>query len=159
MELTKIKVLYIWSKNAGFLHRWLNEPHPGYEDSENPTKSTCPYCRQEITSIELLTTEKAANWDKYEGDALKEEKSLARKVMSFEERSEYKQYTMDVEAAKAALKAAEEEKEKKKIRTAKEALKAAEEKLTEEEKEKKKIRAASDTIQRELRNKRLIEKF
>ena len=145
--------------NAGFLHRWLNEPHPGYEDSENPTKSTCPYCRQEITSIELLTTEKAANWDKYEGDALKEEKSLARKVMSFEERSEYKQYTMDVEAAKAALKAAEEEKEKKKIRTAKEALKAAEEKLTEEEKEKKKIRAASDTIQRELRNKRLIEKL
>jgi len=126
--------------NAGFLHRWLNEPHPGYEESANPTKNTCPYCRQEITSIELLTTEKAANWDKYEGDALKEEESLARKIMTFEGTPQYKQYTKEVEAAKATLKAAAE-------------------RLNEQDRIKAEIRSSSNAIQRGLRNKRLIEKL
>lgn len=126
--------------NAGFLRHWLNEPHPGYEESANPTKNTCPYCRQEITSIELLTTEKAANWDKYEGDALKEEKSLAQELDRFEGTPQYKQYTKDVEAAKAALKAASE-------------------RLNEQDRIKAEIRSSSNAIQKDLRKKRLIEKL
>jgi hypothetical protein len=126
--------------NAAFLHHWLNEPRPGYEDSENPTKSTCPYCRADITSIELFSTARAANWDKYEGDALEEEENLTRQLRDFENRSEYKQYTANVDAAKFALKAAEE-------------------KLAEEEKGKKKIRGASDAKQKEFRENRLIGKL
>lgn len=126
--------------NAAFLHHWLNEPRPGYEDSENPTKSTCPYCRADITSIELFSTARAANWDKYEGDALEEEENLTRQLRDFENRSEYKQYTANVDAAKAALKAAEEI-------------------LAREEKQKKKIREASDAKQTEFRDKRLLGKL
>lgn len=104
-------------------------------------------CRKEITSIELLSTAKAANWDNYEGQAKAEEKKLDAAIKDWEKDEDYKQKKAAVDSAAAALKAAEE------------VLKAAEDATREKERERIELRAASDARQKELRDKRLLRKM
>lgn len=133
--------------NATFLRQWLNTNRYGYEGSTTQFKTKCPMCRKEITSIELLSTAKAANWDNYEGQAKAEEKKLEAAIKDWEKDEDYKQKKAAVEAAAAALKAAQE------------VLKAAEDETREKERERIELRAASDARQKELRDKRLLRKM
>ena len=133
--------------NATFLRQWLNTNRYGYEGSTTQFKTKCPMCRKEITSIELLSTAKAANWDNYEGQAKAEEKKLDAAIKDWEKDEDYKQKKAAVDSAAAALKAAEE------------VLKAAEDATREKERERIELRAASDARQKELRDKRLLRKM
>jgi len=133
--------------NATFLRQWLNTNRYGYEGSATQFKTECPLCRKEITSIELLSAAKAANWDNFEGQAKAEEQKMEAAIKEWEKDEDYKQKKAAVDAADAALKAAQE------------ALKAAEDATREKERERREIRDASDAKQKDLRDKRLLQQL
>ena len=133
--------------NATFLRQWLNTNRYGYEGSATQFKTECPLCRKEITSIELLSAAKAANWDNFEGQAKAEEQKMEAAIDEWEKDEDYTQKKDAVDAAAAALKAAQE------------ALKAAEDATREKERERREIRDASDAKQKALRDKRLLQQL
>jgi hypothetical protein len=104
-------------------------------------------CRKEITKIELLSAAKADNWDNFEGQAKAEEQKLDTALEEWEKDEDYKQKKAAVDAAAAALKAAQD------------VLKAAEYATMEKERERREIRTASDAKQKELRDKRLLQQL
>ena len=133
--------------NATFLRRWLNTNRYGYEGSATQFKTECPLCRKEITSIELLSAAKAANWDNFEGQAKAEEQKLDTELKEWEKDEDYKQKQSTVAAAADALSAAQN------------ALKKAEDAKREKERERREIREASEVRQRAFRDRRLLQQL
>ena len=126
------------------LHGWLNQNDKDIEQNMDPDaggllglaprfKNECPQCRTMIEQVEILSAAQAANWDKYEGLALKEEEESR-------ERAEYKQYVSQVSAAQNAVNAAQKT-------------------LEEEERKGAALRETSNTTQRRFRDLRLFKRL
>lgn len=156
---------------------WVNQDEADLENNMFPGevsgllglphrfKAECPQCRSKISTVKILSTGDASNWDKYEGEALALEKQLEKDLKTFVERAAYRQMVKDVATAeqKAAdeIRGADEAFELAKIAHAAAVTKAlkgereVKSKQKEEDQIRKGIRAQSDAKQKEARDKRL----
>tara|TARA_B100000780_G_C20756600_1_gene300557 strand:- start:44 stop:535 length:492 start_codon:yes stop_codon:yes gene_type:complete len=124
--------------NGEFLNGWLNTYKEAPRASQ--THTTCPECRQDIQSIEVLSLEAAAHWDDFERQAIATQTTMKAEIDSINASTAHRRLIENLARSRRELKILEEEE-------------AA------EEARKRALREASDATQKGFRDNQFVDTF